>query len=250
MLALALTALFVTAPLSSAEVTALLHSIDERQWHGSDYKALAYVQAKERDKTDIVYELLVYRRDADARLMFLFVAPKAERGKGYLRIDKNLWLYDPKLGSWERRTERERLGGTDSRRGDFDASRLAEEYDGAYEGEEKLGAFEVYRLKLSAKADVDVAFPTERLWVDKASRNVLKVQEYALSGKLMRTSYYPRWKHVVGANKRESIWYPEEIRIYDELRAGSSTLILVKSVDLRPLDANLFSKAWLEAQSR
>ena len=34
---------------------------------------------------------LVYRRDADDKLMILFTKPKGEAGKGYLRLDKNLW---------------------------------------------------------------------------------------------------------------------------------------------------------------
>ena len=46
--------------------------------------------------------------------MILFTKPKASQGKGYLRLDKNLWFYDPSVGKWERRTERERIGGTDS----------------------------------------------------------------------------------------------------------------------------------------
>ena len=73
--------------------------------------------------------------------MILFTKPKASEGQGYLRIDKNLWFYDPSVGKWERRTERERIGGTNSRRSDFDESRLAEEYDPTDEGEEKLGAY-------------------------------------------------------------------------------------------------------------
>ena len=77
----------------------------------------------------MVYELLVYRRDNEDKLIFLFTKPKAEQGKGYLRLDKNLWIYDPAVGKWERRTERERIGGTDTRRGDFDESRLADEYE-------------------------------------------------------------------------------------------------------------------------
>ena len=119
----------------------LLETIDDRQRNGGDYKALVYLEQKEKDKTDIVREALVYRRDADDKLMILFTKPKGEAGKGYLRLDKNLWSYDPNVGKWERRTERERIAGTDSRRADFDESRLAEEYDPTFEGEEKLGKF-------------------------------------------------------------------------------------------------------------
>src|ERR671936_735113 len=132
--------------------------------------------AKEKDKTDVVYGLVVYRREADEKLLMLFTKPKAEAGKGYLRLDKNLWLYDPSTGKWERRTDRERIGGTDTRRGDLDESRLAEEYTARWEADEKLGAFTTHRILLDVKEGVDVAFPLIRLWVDAAPRNVLKRQ--------------------------------------------------------------------------
>ena len=52
--------------------------------------------------------------------------------------DRNLWYYDPTVGKWERRTDRERIAGTDSRRQDFDQSDLAGEYDPEFVAEEKL----------------------------------------------------------------------------------------------------------------
>lgn len=238
------------APLDAAQTRAVIETLDDRQRNSGDYKALAYMEQKERDKTDIAYEAVIYRRDTDDKWMILFLKPKAEQGKGYLRLDKNLWMYDPSVGKWERRTERERIGGTGSNRKDFDQSRLAEEYDPVYEGEEKLGAYAVHKIKLTAKPGADVAYPLMRIWVDQATGNLLKVQEHALSGRLMRTGYYPKWQKLFSESKGGDIWYPQEIRLYDEVDKANSTLIVMKQVDLRPLDANLFTKAWLESKSR
>ncbi len=238
------------AALDKPAMVKLLQEIDDRQRNSGDYKALVYLEQKEKDKTDIVRELLVYRRDADDKLMLLFTKPKSEEGKGYLRLDKNLWSYDPNTGKWERTTERERIGGTNSRRRDFDESRLAEEFDPEYVGEGKLGSFEVHHLKLTAKPNVDVAYPVIELWVDKATHNILKQQELALSGRLMRTAYYPKWQKMFSPSKNGDVWFPKEIRIYDEVEKSNSTLVLIKSVDLSNLDANLFTKAWLESKSR
>jgi hypothetical protein len=246
----ALAAPAVPRALNADELKKVVATVDERQRNSGDWKALCYMEAKEKGKTDVVYELLIFRRDADDKQMFLFTKPKSEAGKGYLRIEKNLWMYDPSTGRWERRTERERIGGTDTRRGDLDESRLAEEFDAAWIAEEKLGVYAVDHLKLKVKEGVDVAFPVVELWVDKATLNVLKRQEFALSGKLMRTAYYPRWKKVFSPSKKAEVWYPEEMRIFDEIEKGNSTLILIKEIDLRPLEANLFTKAWLEAKSR
>lgn len=238
------------AALSAEESVGLLRTIDDRQRNSGDYKALAYVEQKERDRTDVVRELIVFRRDADDKLMLLFTKPKSEEGKGYLRLERNLWSYDPNVGKWERTTERERIGGTNSRRADFDESRLAEEYTPTYETEEKLGAFQVHKLTLNVKPGIDVAYPVVKLWVDVQTQNILKRQEFALSGKLLRTAYYPKWKKLFSASKKADVWFPEEIRIYDEVDKANSTLVLMKTVDLSPLDANLFTKAWLESKSR
>jgi hypothetical protein len=238
------------AELNHDEQIALLKLVDDRQKNSGDYRSLVYIERKERDKSDIVQELLVFRRDTDEKLMLLFTKPKSEQGKGYLRIDKNLWYYDPSVGKWERRTESERIGGTDSRRADFDQSKLAVEYDPNYVGKEKLGAFSVHHLILKAKTDLDVAFPVIQIWIDTATSNVLKRQEFALSGKLMRTSYYPKWKKLFSESKKTDVWFPQEMRFFDEVDKANSTLVLIKEVDLRQLDANMFTKAWLESKSR
>lgn len=238
------------AASSQADLVATLKLIDDRQRNQGDWKSFAYIEQKEKDKVAVVYEAFVFRRSADQKFMILFTKPKASQGQGYLRVDDNLWFYDPAVGKWERRTERERIGGTNSRRSDFDESRLAEEYDPKEVGEEKLGVYDAQVLNLEGKPGLDLAFPTVKLWVDKATKNVLKRQEFALSGRLLRTSYYPKWQKVYSESRQGDIWYPQEIRFYDEVEKQNSTLILIKSVDLKPLEANLFTKAWLESKSR
>jgi Outer membrane lipoprotein-sorting protein len=249
-LLLAIAPLPAFAELTKDQMVGLMKTIDDRQRNGGDWKTLAYLEQKEKDKADVVRELLIYRRDTDDKLMMLFTKPKSEEGKGYLRIEKNLWSYDPGTGKWERTTERERIGGTNSRRNDFDESRLVEEYDPKDLGDSKLGAFQVYHLELKAKEGVDVAYPIVKLWVDKASGNILKRQEFALSGRLLRTALYPKWQKLYSDSKKGDVWFPGEMRIFDEVETSNSTLVLFKQVELKPLDANLFTKAWLESKSR
>jgi len=238
------------AELDRDEMRALLETIDERQRNSGDYKALAYIEQKEKDKDDLLYEAVVYRRDDSDELAILFLRPRAEAGKGYLRIDKNLFFYDPTVGKWERRTERERIGGTDSRRGDFDESRLAEEFDPSYVATEKLGNFTVHHLKLKAKDDADVAYPVVHLWVDTKTDNILKRQDMALSGKLMRTSYFPKWEKMYSKSKGANIYFPKEIRIFDEVEKDNSTTIVFREIDLSSVDDSVFTKAWIESKSR
>lgn len=236
--------------LDQAEMQKLLEQIDDRQRNSGDYKALAYIEQKEKDKDDLLYEAVIYRRDKSDEMVLLFLRPKSEAGKGYLRIDKNLFFYDPTVGKWERRTERERIGGTDSRRRDFDESRLAEEYDPSYVGEEELGKFKVHHLELKAKSGADVAYEILHLWIDVESGNILKQQDMALSGKLMRTAYFPKWEKMFSESKGSDIYFPKEIRIFDEVEKGNQTIVVFQEIDLSNVDDSIFTKAWLESKSR
>jgi hypothetical protein len=236
--------------LENAQVKELIHLVDERQRSTGDYASLVFIDQKDKQGSTKAYEARVYRRDVDDKWMILFTKPKAEAGKGYLRIERNMFLYEPALGKWERQTERASIVGTSSRRDDFDQSRLAEEYDAKFIADEVLGKFKVHRLELKAKPHVEVVNPLVSLWIDQDSKNVLKRQEFAMSGKLMRTTYYPGWSKMFSKSKGADVYVPKEIRVFDEVEKGSSTTIVLRDVKLEPLDANMFSKAWLEMQSR
>lgn len=247
LLALPLSAL--AAP-EQDEMVGMLEEIDDRQRNGGDYKSTVFIETKQRGKADLVYQAEVLRRDASDSLVILFTKPQSEAGKGYLRIDKNLFIYDPTVGTWERRTERERIGGTDSQRSDFDESRLAEEYTPTYVGEEALGRYTVHHLELLVKDGVDVAYPSLQLWIDQDSGNILKRQDFALSGRLMRTTYYPEWLRKFSPSKGEDIYYPREIRVFDEIEKGNATTVVIQQIELDSLADSVFTKAWLEAKSR
>jgi hypothetical protein len=237
-------------PLDAAQMNTLLTIIDDRQRNSGDFKARAFIEQREKDKNDVFFETVFYRRDGSDQFLILFLKPKTEAGKGYLRIDKNLWMYDPATGKWERRTERERIGGTNSRSDDFDPIYLARDFTAVYVGSEKLGNFGVHHMKLTAKPGAKVADPIIELWVDQATGNILKQQGYALSGRLLRTAYYPKWEKVFSASKGADVYTPKEIRIFDEVEKENRTTVLIEQVDLAPLDKNVFTKAWLESKSR
>lgn len=237
------------AALGPGEVQALLVEIDERQSAPGDYKALALIEQKRGGEADAVYQSAIYRRDENQQFMILFLKPRSEAGKGYLRLDQNMFMYDPTVGKWERRTERERLMGTDTRRADLDEWRLSVEYTGRYLAREKLGRFDVHHLELIAKEGARVPYPKLHIWVDVETKNVLKRQDFALSGRLMRTAYYPKWKQLMSP-EGSSVHYPEEMRIFDEVEKGNRTTVVITQLDLRALDPNIFTKAWLESRSR
>src|SRR5512144_2309414 len=86
--------------LTQQETDALVKLVDERQHNNGDWAARCYMESREKDRTDVVYDLLYFRRTEGQRLLILFTSPKSEAGKGYLKIEKNLWMYDPPTGRW------------------------------------------------------------------------------------------------------------------------------------------------------
>jgi outer membrane lipoprotein-sorting protein len=236
--------------LAEAQMVTMLKTIDERMESSTDYKAVAILEDKRPDGSGQLYQLEIYRRDKDDALIMLYTKPKTEAGKGYLRLEKNFWFYDPGVGKWDRRTEREKISDTGARRRDFDDWDLAQEYVPTYVGQEKLGAFTAHQLKLTARPNIEVAYPLQMLWVDQQTGNPLKLQSMALSGKVMSTTFYPKWAKAKVPGGSQEVYFPKEIRIYDEIEKGRQTIVLVQEVDLRPLAPNLFTKAWLESKSR
>lgn len=236
--------------LSDAEALKIVQTLDDREHNSGDFRGLCYIKETERGKDPKVMQAVYYRRDKDNKILIMFTKPKEDAGKGYLRIDKNLWMYDPSTGKWERRTERERLAGTNSRRSDFDESRLAQEYDVKGTGEQKLGQYMAHKLELTGKIGIDVAYPKLTLLVDKATNNLLKREEYSLSGKLMRSTYYPQWTKEFSKSKKDYVWVPKEMRIIDELEKGNSTVVLITEMDFSDLPDSTFTKAWVEGKSR
>lgn len=235
---------------SAAEVQQILVNLDERQRNMGDYKWEGVIYQRERGKSDTAYRATVYRRDEENKLMILFTAPKTEAGKGYLRIDETLFRYDPTIGRWERTTERERILGTNTRRADFDESRLAEEFVATHIGDEKLGTHQVVHLRLEAKPGVDVAYPLVEIWVDEKTNHPLKRQDFSASKRLLRTLYMPKWNAYYSEDKGAEVFVPAEIRVFDELEEGTDTIITLEQVELKTLPENIFTKAWLESKSR
>jgi len=66
----------------------------------------------------------------------------------------------------------------------------------------------------------------------------------------MRTAYYPKWDKVFSPSKGKEIYFPKEIRIFDEIEKGNRSVIVIRKLDLNALEPNIFTKAWLESRSR
>ena len=250
-LAAAATLVAPDADYSQDKVDALIRQVYDKQFYPGDFRAESYIKESEKGKDAKVYQIEVYRRAADDKILVLFSKPKQDAGKGYLRIDKNIWFYDPATGKWDRRTEREQLGGSNTRQRDFDSKDLKDDYVASFAGVDKLGSYTVTKIKLTARSKEETAYPLLVVWIESTKRNILKREEYSATGKLLRSVYYPKWEEMkTGQAQKPTVWVATEMRIYDEIEKGRNTIVQLKEASFDPLAPSLFSKAWVEGKSR
>ena len=226
------------------DAQALLVEIDrQRTFTGQDFTAVMTVVSE--DPEDGVERTVVqqFRRDADDAFLILVRDPAVERGQGYLRQGDNLWFYDPESRKFSHTSLKESFQGSDARNSDFGEVSFAEDYAVRSIEEGTLGRYPVYVLDLEATNE-EVTYPFLKAWVTRQGSLVLKTEDYSLTERLMRTSYYPRYARVGSAV------VPTEMIFVDELVEGRKTRISIGDLSVAQIPDSVFTKAYVERANR
>ncbi|MBI9107227.1 MAG: outer membrane lipoprotein-sorting protein [Spirochaetales bacterium] len=192
----------------------------------------------------------MFRRDRANQFVILILEPVVDKGKGYLKIGDNLWLYDPIDRSFTFTSAKERFQNSSARNSDFNQSNLSNDYKVTGSQKAKLGVFNCTILELEALND-RVSFPKRKIWVSE-DYLIRKIEDYSMSGQLMRTTAIPNYQ-TVGDR-----WLPVNMVILDHLRSKrinnkieyERTTITISKPSLSELPDTLFSKEYLERVNR
>lgn len=192
----------------------------------------------------------MFRRDRTDQFLILILEPAIDKGKGYLKIGDNLWLYDPVGRSFTFTSAKERFQNSSARNSDFNRSNFSGDYRPVSSRRETLGKFDCVVLELEALHD-RVSFPKARIWVS-AEGLVRKIEDYSLSGQLLRTTAIPSYQ------KLGEKWVPQSIVILDHLRSRKvggaveyeRTSVTVSKPSLKPLPDTVYTKDYLERVSK
>ena len=84
-------------------------------------------------------EVQQFRRDSEDQFLMLILEPEDRKGQGYLRVEDNMWMYDPISRKFSHISLKERFENTDARHSDFQRSSTADDYDITNVTEGKLG---------------------------------------------------------------------------------------------------------------
>ncbi len=233
--------------ISAAESRRILSEVDALVTFGDEDFSAEYTVTDVRPGEGTRRTVFtLFRRDRANTYTIVIQDPRADRGKGYLRIDDNLYLYDPAARRFTVVNASERFQNTNARTADFTTSTLAEDFRITGESAEQLGAYATRVYDLEAITD-DVSFPRMRIWIDENSL-VRKVEDYSLSGRHMRTTAITEYRRL---GQR---YVPVRIVIQDELRGrevdgrfrNERTLIDVAKPSLQEVPDMVFTRSFLE----
>jgi outer membrane lipoprotein-sorting protein len=173
-----------------------------------------------------------------------YLSPASEKGTKMLKLDKQLWIYSP---STDRTIQisghmlRQSVMGSDLSYEDMmDDRKLSEVYDARVTGEAMIGDRRVYVLDLTARVP-DIAYFSQKIWVDAERFVPLKQELYAKSGKLLKMM---EMENVIQVQGR---WFPGKIKYKDMLRQGEGTEFNITRISFdQQIPEYIFSKAALK----
>ncbi|MFM7184144.1 MAG: outer membrane lipoprotein-sorting protein [Planctomycetota bacterium] len=208
-------------------------------FEGKDFSCVYTMVSEKPGEKNSVPQARLFRRDVKDQYTILILQPEAQKGQGYLRVEDVVWFYDPESRQFEKSTMREALAGTKAQGSDFSRRRFSEDYAVAAWQESTLGVYPVYVLDLTAVRS-DVPYEKARIWVRKDLSIVLKLEDYSVSGRLMRTSLFPRYAMV------DKKYVPSQMLIVDELNKGERTQLTLSDPSVAAVPDYVFTKQYLE----
>ena len=224
----------------SLDTKTILAQIDEAtDLSGLDYAAVGQLKQTDPENGNSDQTMAIFRRDSQGTFSALQLAPESKKGIGYLKTGNDLYTYDPTSRKFSYTSLKDSFSGTDARNSDFEKSKRAQDYRIASSSEGKLGKFDVWVLELEALNSA-VTYPKQKLWVDKATKTVLKSEDSSQSGRLLRTSLFPTYTKVGG-----KFTATKQIFV-DALVPGKRTEMTFTDVSAKPLANEVFTRAFLE----
>lgn len=173
-----------------------------------------------------------------------YLSPASEKGTKMLKLEKQLWLYSP--GS-DRTIQlsghmlRQSVMGSDLSYEDMmDDRKLSEMYDAQVVGEEMIGDRKTILLELTARL-ADVAYHSQRIWVDAERFVPLKQELFAKGGKLLKRI------EMADVVKVQNRWFPLTMTYKDMLKQGDGTVFKLSNIEFdQAIPEYIFTKATLK----
>jgi len=173
-----------------------------------------------------------------------YLSPATDKGTKMLKLEGQLWIYSP---STDRTIQisghllRQSVMGSDLSYEDMmDDRRLLDIYAAKITGEETIDSRKTWLLELTAKV-TDVAYYSQKMWVDEERYVPLKQELYAKSGQLLKKI------ELKDVQKIQNRWFPATVIYKDMLKDGKGTEFKIQNIKFdEKIPDYIFSKAALK----
>ncbi len=233
------------AAAEAPDFAAMLKAVDANGDFGSqDYSAMFTIVTQKPTEKDSVMQVKLFRRDNNDQMVWIMQKPEAQKGQGFLKVDENVWMYDPESGKYSHSTMKETIQNSKAKSSDLKKTSYGDDYTVAAWEEGMLGKYPIYLLTLKAKSD-EVSYPMLKLSIRKDKPLALKEEDYSLTARLMRTVLFPpRYIDVAG----KTVY--SQMLIEDNLNPGEKSQLTIADVSVAKLPDATFSKAFLGQSAR
>lgn len=187
-------------------------------------------------------------REPDARLavsvklpdksLAKFLYPPRDRGKILLMVGPSLWVYLPTTDRPLRISPQQRLLGEVSH-ADVMRVNFGGDYHPTLVGDDQVEGLPCRLLELQGSVE-GVTYHRIRYWVARVGIRPVKAEFYTVTGLLLKTARYTRYREVLGTVR------PTEIRISDAVRAGALSRMIYSKLRLEPLKDEIFHPTYLK----
>ncbi len=173
-----------------------------------------------------------------------YLSPASEKGVKMLKLEGQLWFYSPstdRIIQISGHMLRQSVMGSDLSYEDMmDDRKLSDVYTATILGREPIGERDTYLIHLIAKVP-DVAYASQKIWVDAERFVPLRQELYAKSGKLLKLVELKNVKQIQGR------WFPTTIFYKDVLKQGDGTIFNINSIQFnQKIPEYIFTKAALK----
>lgn len=222
----------------------MLRVIDQRSnFSATDFSAVIDMVSEDPEKGPEARTVRTFRRDREDTFLMLMLKPENQLGQGYLRIEDNLWFYDPESRKFTHSSMKESFQGTDAKNSDFGQWSLATDYRITGSEEGKLGTHEVWILDLQAVHE-EVTYPFKKVWITKKDGLLLKSEDSSLTRRLLRTSLYTSYKKVGNS------FIADKFQFVDAVVKGKRTALTLREISVAPVPDEVFTKSYVERVNR
>jgi outer membrane lipoprotein-sorting protein len=173
-----------------------------------------------------------------------YLSPPREAGTKMLKLENQLWIYSP---STDRTIQisghmlKQSVMGSDLSYEDMmDDRKHTDIYDAEITGEENIDSRQAWVLLLTAKVS-DVAYHSQKIWIDKERFVPLRQEMYAKSGQLLKRT------ELKDVQRIEGRWFPTTMIFKDMLKDGEGTEFKITNIRFdQNIPEYIFTKAALK----